>query len=267
MKKILYKTIMYLGLTTLIFLTLGKINTMKLNIEEQRLFIDKLPKSFVGTKLVHFSDLHLKCDQSIDRLQKTVDNIVLIDPEIIIFSGDLISGDCNLDYTKIVAKTMEPLENIVWKFYLLGDEDTENTSKYVFNYLEFRELNNDTFKLYNSDLDSISLIGITSETDIDTSLLSKDTSSILITHQPNHLSSVDLSNIDIAFTSHTLLGKIYVPFYKGLFNVEGASTIGYQDYEIVSGLEIYTSRGVGTDFPHIRYFNDPTIHFYRLDKK
>jgi predicted MPP superfamily phosphohydrolase len=247
----------------LLFVGVGKLNSTKLNVEEKRIYIESLPSSFVGTKLVHISDFHIECDSSLYRLKKIMTHLEEIEADIIVINGDFIFGNCTQEFNQEVSTLLEPLNNVVWKFYTLGEEDIISTQN-VLDQHGFKLLKNQAFNLFNKQGEMLEIIGLDSNKS--TIEPTKETT-LLFTHQPNWLSNINLNEVEVAFTAHTHLGKIFVPFYKGIIKVEGATTIGYLDYEQVAGLDIYTSRGVSTSGMQIRYFNDPTIHFYRLDKK
>jgi len=264
MKKIGQNIIFFIFAFILLFLGIGRLNSTKLKVEESRIYVGSIPNSFVGTKLVHISDFHIECDDKLSKLKKVVSEVADIEPDILIINGDFVMGNCGIDFDNDVAKELKPLDEIVWKFYTIGDEDKQST-KTILNGAEFTLLNNKLFTLYNKEGDALDIVGVyPSSHNIE---LKNSATTLLFSHQPDHLSNVDLSQVDIAFTAHTHVGKIYVPFYKGIISTEGASSIGYQPFEKVGGLEIYTSRGVATSGFQIRYFNDPTIHFYRLDNK
>ena len=55
-----------------------------------------IDESFNGLKIVHFSDLHYLRVTNSDKLKQIVEEINLINPDIVFFTGDLIDKDFKL---------------------------------------------------------------------------------------------------------------------------------------------------------------------------
>ncbi len=257
----------YLLVTTILLfiglLVMGNYTTKKLEVKESRIYINDLKESFIGTKLVHVSDFNLKCDSDLTRLKSVVSKIARIEPDILVINGDFMIGNCKSDYNDLVSDTLQPLNKIVWKFYTLGEKDKDST-KSILSSLNFKGLNTKQ-EIYNGNRDHLSLIGVNNLNkayDLD-----KYETVLLFAHQPDWFDNTELNNVDVAFSAHTNLGKVYLPFFNGIIKVDGASSFGYKEYESIGKLDIYTSGGVATNGYNFRLFNPPTIYFYRLDRK
>ena len=73
-----------------LFLYSHFIGTKGLNIREYSVINNKLPDSFNGFKIVHFSDLGYGSNIFMNDVKKVVKNINSRKPDLVIFSGDLI---------------------------------------------------------------------------------------------------------------------------------------------------------------------------------
>ena len=54
---------------------------------------NNIPTSFDGLKIVHFSDLHYTRIITKERVNDIVEEINLINPDIVVFTGDLVDTD------------------------------------------------------------------------------------------------------------------------------------------------------------------------------
>ena len=68
------------------------IGRWKLDVTEHELVSDELPSSFDGFRIVHISDLHLATfNDRPDKLQRVVDRINSLQPDLICFTGDFVN--------------------------------------------------------------------------------------------------------------------------------------------------------------------------------
>jgi len=90
MKKIIFSIILII----LVLFLYGKfieVNNFKIN--NYNIHSENIPDSFKDLKIVHFSDLLYESETSDKYLEDIVTNINKENPDIIIFSGDLLKAD------------------------------------------------------------------------------------------------------------------------------------------------------------------------------
>ena len=80
----------------LIYLDARYVGTKGLVIREEAITSEKLPEAFNGFKIVHFSDLHYGTTVFLEELENLVDKINLLNPDIVVFTGDLIDKNYKL---------------------------------------------------------------------------------------------------------------------------------------------------------------------------
>ena len=97
MKKILKIFITMLILIILLLLYSRFIGTIGLNTKEYTIEDNNISNDFDGIKIVHFSDIHYKRIITKDRIDKIINEINLINPDIVIFTGDLIDQDSEIN--------------------------------------------------------------------------------------------------------------------------------------------------------------------------
>ena len=101
-----------------------------------------------GFKLVHISDLHLGSFNSIEKLEKVVNIINNQNPDIVVFTGDLVNNFHNeaLPYVETLSKIKSKYGN----FSVLGNHDycdyvgwKRNSDKWKDNFSKMLELHKD----------------------------------------------------------------------------------------------------------------------------
>ena len=75
---------------TIFFSYTTYISSVKIHTREYRIINNKIPSNFNGTKIVQFSDLHFGTTITIDKVKEIVKKINETNPDIVVFTGDLI---------------------------------------------------------------------------------------------------------------------------------------------------------------------------------
>ena len=89
--KIVVKVTLIVVVLAFLFLTYTSyISTTKVHVREYRITNKKIPESFNGIKIVHFSDLHYGTTIDNDNLKNIIDKINDRKPDIVVLTGDLI---------------------------------------------------------------------------------------------------------------------------------------------------------------------------------
>ena len=88
------------------------IGTMSLTTKEYTITDELLPSGFDGLKIVHFSDLHYNRAITLDKVKSIVKEINEINPDIVVFTGDLIDKDAilkDIDY-EYLSNTLKEIK-------------------------------------------------------------------------------------------------------------------------------------------------------------
>lgn len=255
------------------------IGTSGLKVKEYPIVNSKIPESFYGIKIAHISDVNYKVTTTKEELEKVVNEINLLKPDIVILSGDLFNKD--IEYSKNDYKNLiEILGKInynIGKYAIKGDNDL-GISKWesIINDSNFINLN-DTYELiYNDDIAPILLVGISSNSkkshikntikDINEQVKEKYNYSILVLHEPDYINNINYSNYDLILAGHSLNGQIKLPFIGGIIRPNGAKKY-YDEYYELDNTKLYISGGIGTNSFKFRFNNKPSFNLYRLRNK
>ncbi len=249
---------------TILYTSLRFIGNYGIVVREYANYNSFLPDNLSGLKIVQFSDIHYNNYTSADKIKKMVNLINKANPEIVVFTGDLISEDYNIS-DKDKEELIKELNNIkgkIGKYAIKGDEDKE-VFKEIFDNTDFKILDNTIEKIYidNSIIDIIALNENYSKEQI---IKDDNNFSIAIIHKPDLTDQIIKDyNVQIIMAGHSLNGQIVVPFIGPLIKKEGAKK--YQSsYYKVNNTDLYISGGIGNCNYEFRLFNHPSINFYRL---
>ena len=250
---------------------------------------NKVPKDFVGFKILQLSDLHCKeFGKNNNRLIKKINKI---NPDIIIATGDMFST--SLDIDESFYKLCRELVNTYPIYYSLGNHETIlRTSKmsdkiWVEDYLKKIKnlgvylLDNEIITLSRNN-ENINIYGLTlpmifyrrrfnKERDEKIELKSGfienligkpklDEFNILLAHNPLNFEAYAKWGSDLIFSGHVHGGAVRFPFIGGLLSPEIAFLPKYKEgFYIKDNSIMIVSRGLGNSSMPIRLFNAPEM--------
>ena len=232
-----------------------------------------------GLKVVHISDIHYGTTVNKKMLKKIVDEINLIKPDILVFTGDLFDDSVTLKESDIkdIIDNFKNIKTNNGKYAIYGDMDDKDKWDSIMTESDFESINDTSKLIFNGTNIPIVLSGISSNSDA-TDIIEKNRTitsfieelevkpcySILLMHEPDYVDTIDLTNYNLVLAGHSL-GGIYIPF-AGIKALPSYATKYYAGkYEIGDSI-LYVSTGVGTNKTKFRFMNRPSINFYRIVK-
>lgn len=275
----LIKTILILTILSILFFTYTTyISTVKTEVREYRIINEKIPDAFNGLKIIQISDLRFGSTFFSDDVKKVKKMINVRKPDIVVFTGDLIDKnyDLNSKEQESLIKELKKINTSLGKYAILGDEDNEKIST-ILNQSNFTILRNEYDEIFKDCNESIIIIGLSSKKkgqDIDKAYSyfkqenhNSNVFTIAIMHEPDTIDDIiPAYNSDLYMAGHSLNGEIRIPFIKySLFKSDGAQKYD-QDYYEINKSKLYVSGGLGSK-KGIRLFCRPSINFYRLSNK
>lgn len=257
------------------------VSTSGLIVNEKKVINSKLPESFKGLKVVHISDIHYGKTINKKQLSKVVDKINLINPDLVVFTGDLIDKDTEIKdkLIKDLADELKKINSKYGKYAVKGNHDyTSDSFLEIIENSNFTLLDNSYDLIYNEKNDSILISGLSSniksEINYESALnyfnlegSNKDIFSIVLMHEPDNVDEL-LKNrsIDLVMSGHSHGGQVRLPFIGPIIKINGAMKYPNEYYK-VNNTDLYVSFGLGTSTYPFRLFNKPSINFYRIYKK
>ncbi len=256
-------------LIILIFIYANYIGNSGLIVKEYDIINKKIPVSFNNLKIAHFADLLYKNEKDSEFLDNIIDKINNKNIDIIVFSGDLVSANYNLNENEInlFIDKLSKLNSKYGKYYISGKNDKKNQSyDDIMQKSGFISLNDSQDIIYNNKKEKIQIIGLNSETEI--TFLKDFTSDnniyrIIVFHESDRFDDLETINFDLALSSNSLNGQINIPLIKNILLDEGSKKYN-TDYYKIDNKELYITSGIGTKKTDLRLLNKPSINIYKL---
>ncbi len=217
-----------------------------------------IPEEFNGTKILHMSDILYGTIKE-DKLQKISEEIKLINPDIIIFTGNIINKDyqVNEEEIKLLNAFFNNIPYTIGKYAISGDTDT-HSFHLIMDNTNFTILDNKLITIYNG-IDKINMIGINYN---DNKEISQENNEFTITiinnydeYDKYHLNS------NLVFAGHNLGGEMR-PFGIPLLGLDKHLDNYYEE----NNTKVYISSGLGS-IHNLRLMNKPSMNVYRLYNK
>ncbi len=250
------------------------IGTKGLKIKEYSIINNKLTDNYHGLKIVHFTDLHYGTTYKQEDLKKLVNEINLLKPHIVIFTGDLIDKDYEISKDELVKviDTLNKIDPEVSSYMVRGNHDYGSVYNEVLKNINISLLDNSSEFFYYNDSNPILIVGtedyLIGDEDLPKAfeLYNEQYYTIFITHEPDTVKRLDQYKPDLILAGHSHNGQVRIPFIGSIVKVDGAKTY-YDEKYIVNNSEMYISGGLGTSKYPFRLFNPPSFNFYRLYNK
>lgn len=273
-KKIFSILFKLLIIVTIIILYSRYIATIGLTTNEINIKNQTIESDFDGLKIVHFSDLHYKRIITKKRINKIIEEINLINPDLVVFTGDLIDHDSTITDTdiKYLKETLNNINSKYGKYTVLGNHDYSidiDTLRDIYINSDFKLLENNYDIIYSENNKKLYIGGISTgefnENTINNLQTNEEIYKILLLHEPDFIENVTNLNANLALSGHSHNGQINIPYIKKLFLPTGAKKY-YEKYYKVNNTDLYISNGIGVSRVNFRLFNTPSINFYRINK-
>ena len=250
-KKLIIAGIITTLLITGIILYSHFVGPKGLIVKEQKIINKKLPESFNGLKIIHFSDLHYGSTIGEKELKKVIKEINKYHPDIVLFTGDLLSN--KKIKSEILINELNKIDVNIGIYYVSGKNDDDKTSM-ILNKTSFINIDNTSKLIYYKGSIPINIIGYGKEVKNDSEYFS-----ILLTHDPKNHNKV---KNDLTFAGMTHGNQINIPLINKIIDIDNSNYDS--NYYQFKNHEMYISNGLGTNKYQFRLFSHPSINVYRL---
>ena len=215
--------------------------------------------------------IHEKSSWNNDLLKDVVNAITKRNPDLILFTGDLLSDeDLTPGNRKKLVKELKKLSTTLGKYAVLGESDNDEALSILLD-CGFTVLDDSNELIYNESNEPIMLVGLNTNNEVinyDKAFTNYNDATYTITmfHKPDYIDEfVEIYPVDLALAGHSHLGEIRIPYLLNLANKDYASKYINPYYEI-NNTKFYITSGLGTDTYDVRINARPSINFYRLRK-
>lgn len=207
----------------------------------------ELPAEFNQFKVGYFSDLDLKNDDDIKRLEKIITKINEQEFDLILFGGDLY--DTQVFNNDEVTGMLQRIKAKYGKFAVLGEKDyvSVNDVKSILQLGGFEVLSNESRSIYYNN-SSILLLGLESSDNLSTLVNEQNAGSykIALVHQPDFFTNTVNYQINLQLSGHSHGGYVYIPFLGSLITPDGATEYTHGRHQVENSTLII-SNGLGME--------------------
>ncbi|WP_066192753.1 MULTISPECIES: metallophosphoesterase [Gracilibacillus] len=234
----------------------------------------KTPRSFNDYTILQFSDTHIGFHYTVDQLVELTKTINQLEPDLIVFTGDLIDNPRTYQVESKLIHALADLQAKDGKFWIYGNHDHggygTDILKEIFERSGFELLQNGHRQI-NKNGDMINLIGVDDvllgdpNLDEATHGLSEEHLAILLAHEPDYAEVAKEYPIDIQLSGHSHGGQVQLPFVGYIYTPHLSEIYVEGDYQVGSRpLQLFVNRGIGTTRAPYRFLCKPEITIYHL---
>lgn len=233
-----------------------KVNPYRLEVNYITLKDEKIPSDMNDVTIAYFTDLQFGELQNENECKKIFEKIKNLNPDLLIFGGDLIENAYPITEEEInfLVSLFNEIESPLGKFAVLGEKDLESDTRTsevnrIYSQSQVEVLSDSYTKLTKQSSNGIQLMGLLSNTDYIMKNSSLEQYTLLIAHQPDLFNQLSNSFVNYAIAGHSHGTQVTYPVLGGYKEVEGAKTINRTKLEKLSFPYIIS---MGTGCSHIK---------------
>jgi predicted MPP superfamily phosphohydrolase len=236
-----------------------------LEITRRELSLKELPSAFAGTRLVHFSDVHLGFNKDARDLARLTKHIKEEKPDVICFTGDIVDSYAEdlIDSVSILAELEAPLG----KYAILGNHDYKNTELLTRLLTDsgFRVLRNQSYLIKQGGA-VMAMAGLDDmlhgKPDPEAAIqgIPDGTFTVLMMHEPDYADTAEGYPFHLQLSGHSHGGQIRLPLLGAPFTPYGSQK--YIDglyYTENKAMPVYVNRGFGETMMPLRFMCRPEL--------
>ena len=194
----------------------SRILEKRLSLSEASIGLRGLPRVFDGTRVLVLSDIHAGPFVSVAALERTIERLVALQPDLILVAGDLLTA--RVEEWSVHGSAFARLRAPLGTFAVMGNHDHYTGD--VARVIESAEasgihvLNNRSYTLRRGG-ETLSLAGVDDlvmgRPDLDAALAGTRDPVILVSHNPDLLFDAARRGVALMLSGHTHGGQIRLP--------------------------------------------------------
>ncbi len=267
--KILKKMIIYLIIIIAIIGVYSMYIEPKLmRVKDYGTIIDKSERKEL--KIVQFSDTQLGEFFSLEQLEKVVEKINSTEPDIVVFTGDLIDNASQYEEISQIADVLSKINCKIGKYAVYGNHDygggavryydsimEQSGFKVLKNSSEYIKLKDANIRIFGADEKLMG--GYNAEETMNG--INESDINLLVLHEPDLIDDFKDYPIDLAFAGHSHGGQVYIPFYGPIINnvLSEKYNKGFYQLNNERKTKLYVNTGLGNTKLRPRLGNIPEV--------
>ncbi|PLS06379.1 metallophosphoesterase [Neobacillus cucumis] len=275
LKKMLGSFLTVLGLSSGGYFYANQIEPSLLEISDVEIKHSLIPTSFDGLRIIQFSDTHLGFHYNLTQFITLVNKIKDLNPDIILFTGDLMDEPNKYTKIKELIPILESLHAPLGKYCIFGNHDHGGYGSEIYRNImestDFKVLLNKSVTLRKNG-SNISLLGIDDamlgNPDLPLALknIPNNRFKILLSHAPDLAEAAAQYPIQWQISGHSHGGQVKLPILGALIIPPFAQKYPEGHYFIQGNypLNLYVNRGIGTTRLPFRFMAKPELTVFTL---
>ena len=231
-----------------------------------RIPLENLSEGLRGLRIVQTSDLHIGNNMQGRRLERLVERINALDPDLVVMTGDIFDFDPS--FLERGARALAGLRTRYGVFAVLGNHDTyvgaEEVAVALRDYApDLRLLRKEVVRLpvsaplYLAGIDDPGRDWTARGADLpDLQALAEkmpgDGPTVLLVHRPEAFPQAARLGFPLVLAGHTHGGQLALPSFGGRLNLARLITRYHRGLFRENGSVLYVNRGVGVAGPALR---------------
>lgn len=226
-------------------------------------------------KVIQFTDTQLGDFYNLNQLEKVVNKINKENPDIVVFTGDLVDHAFEYEELDQVSEILSKIQSKSGKYAIWGNHDYGGGgNRYYADILKvsgFQLLVNET-KIVEKNNQKYEIIGIDdglygeAEVDQILSKLEPANYNILLIHEPDLMDNYLSGSIDLGLAGHSHGGQVALPVIGAIAKVPLGKkyTKGFYDFENNRKSKLFVSSGLGSTKLPFRFLNIPEAVLFEI---
>lgn len=235
---------------------------------------NKVTEEKTSLTIVQFSDVHVSRYYGEKELKKVVENINQINPDIIVFTGDLYDNFSTYSPVNIVVEQFSKLNEKYGKYAVWGNHDYGGGAAREYSYVMedsgFTLLTNESVVIELENGKTVGIGGVDDfifgSPDIDMTLQEMENASyqIILMHEPDEAELFKDSKVNLILTGHSHGGQVRIPGVKITPPFAQVYTEGFYVLNEETNLQLYVNTGLGTTRIPARFLVPPEIAVFDI---
>ncbi len=274
--KFLLKLLLFFLLSVIVFYTYARfIEPALLTVQYENIYSNLLSDKSI--RIIQFSDTHISEFFDVDNLHKIVKKINKENPDIVVFTGDLLEQYNEYENRDNIHEIWEVLSEInapLGKYAVYGNHDygggAERAYKQIMGNSGFKLLLNEKIKIDEYNLNIIgmddSIFG-TFNCEVIVNYLDEDYYNIILSHEPDVAKYFLQYDADLFLAGHSHGGQINLPFINYTPHLAQKYKRGMYNIDNYRQTKIYVNVGLGTSTIPMRFMAPPELTVITLKNK
>ncbi len=275
--KLFLKILLFFILSVIVFYAYARFIEPVLLIVQYENIYSNLFSDKNNIKIIQFSDAHISEFFDVNDLRKIVNKINKENPDIVVFTGDLLERYNEYENRDNIHEIWEVLNEInapLGKYAVYGNHDygggAERAYKKIMENGGFELLINEKIKI---DEHYINIIGMddsifgTINKEVIVSYLDEDYYNIILSHEPDVAEYFLEYNADLFLTGHSHGGQINLPFINYTPPLAQKYKRGMYNIDNFRQTKVYVNVGLGTSQIPMRFMAAPELTVFTMKNK